>query len=578
MKSIKHYISKAIDDPKRILRKLDRILLRGRGKRWFEACEEKKLRKLEQYIAEYPEEYYEQQTKKLLSRGGVYGQQDFSVRDVLLAQFDGGEAVFYDIAVRVLAIEQYYGKNVVGYDLFNRMQYGIRGYGAFWAERLVKLVQSYEDHGYEERLPIDLDNNLKLMDGAGRLALALYHKKEFIQARVHKTSYKRNGNYYQFWELNFSVEEIKLIQDKAVELFENCKYSYIGVIWPSSFQLRDEITKEIESFINSGLFHPLQNAECKILKYKDIHFAKMDFEGFSRSMYYADGMTEDGIQWKNSIIAKCLPEGCNDYPVRIFYIDVLNPEVGKNEDYITARAYLIAKIKKVIRNRYKDKIVLYSFDNVMHISDNYNQTKFCDVAINIDRDLSGVFAELNKNVDYAILKYPGRQSADFPKSIYYYTDVDVLVTQADLKVAGNEVEQWLIRKYGNLYEGWVKVERIADDAEQIMVRVAIHGWSCFMIHIQTVAHFGMNEDFSRECLANRVLNDKKEVYVLPPKYDMFFRAAEFMKKQTKVWHREYISKHINEYEDKLADVAYSHDAESCRMIKELFTSVKEEKR
>ena len=525
MKSIKHYIKATIGNPRKALWQIDTLLTGGRIRDIHRKRKERKQEEIERYISEHPEEYYNQLVNATLQSGRVFDTRKLAVRDVLFSQFEDGESVFYDIAVRILAIEQYNGKNTIGYDLYARMQNNTVQ-GSFWLPRFEKLIQSVEANGYDKQYPLDLDENLKLIDGAGRLALALYHNEEFIPVRLHKMHIKREYNYNYLWELNFSPDEIRLVQEKAIELLNKCKYSYVGVIWPSAYHLRKEITEEINTYLKDGKYAPLQNSDCHVLKHVDLTFDEIDFRGFMRSMYFADNMTEEVLLWKTQVMIECTPDNSKGYPVRLLYIDVLNPQMIRNDGNNSGRSLQIMNLKKAIRNRFKHKLVRYEYDNVLHVSDNYKQSNCCNIVVNISRDISELFSLLNYKYNYAAIKLEGRHSAEFPKLIYYNTDVDLLVASKDVRSIGEEVQKWLANHYDNTFNGWVKVKRIVDEDEQIMIVVEILGLNCFMIHIQTVSHFSMNEDFGHECLSNKVLSDNKCVYILPPQYEMLFRAAE----------------------------------------------------
>ena len=289
MKSIRHYISVLIHNPKKVMRIADNILMGGRVQKWREARREQKRLKLERFRMEHPEEYYDMVSTANRHQYPIICTQTYSVKDILLAQFVDGECVFYDIAVRLLAIEQYYGKNTIGYDLYTRMQ---AESGDFWLKRFILLIQSYENNGYQHSNPIEIDEKLTIMDGAHRLALALYHNEEFIPATMYQARFKRRVTYNWLWEANYSREEIALIHQKAIELFNNCKYLYVGVIWPPAYHLRNEIIDEINSYLKVGQYPPLQTDDCQVVRFVDLKFDKLDFVGFLRAMYYTDCMTE----------------------------------------------------------------------------------------------------------------------------------------------------------------------------------------------------------------------------------------------------------------------------------------------
>ena len=255
MKSIKHYISTIIHHPTKVIWKVDKVFFGGRLKKIRNAQKEKKRLEEERFRMEHPEDFFDMKINGILSNTPIIGQQIFSVRDLLLAQFVDGEAVFYDIAVRLLAIEHYYGKNDIGYGLYSRMQEH-SGNGTFWLNRFKRLINSYETNGYENDNPLALDEKLHIMDGAHRLSLALYHGNELIPAQIHQGCIKRRWNYNLFWELGFTSAEMAIIQQKAIELFAYCKYQYIGAIWPSAYHLSDDIVDEINTYLHNSQYPP----------------------------------------------------------------------------------------------------------------------------------------------------------------------------------------------------------------------------------------------------------------------------------------------------------------------------------
>ena len=239
---------------------------------------------------------------------------------------------------------------------------------------------------------------------------------------------------------------------------------------------------------------------------------------------------------------------------------------------------LIAKIKNVIRSRYKNRINKYEYDNIMHISDNYIQSKFCDLAVNIDKDVSDLFVQLNKQYDYVIAKAFGRQSIDFPYYYYYYySDVDIVVRPSDVQKVSETAEKWLNEKYGGKYEEWLRVERRLDDEEQVEIQVSLRGWRFFLVHVQTLAHFSMNNGITDEFLSHRELAENKPIYILPPIYDMLIRAADLVFKPHKDWHRRYIAKHIGEFDEQLAEKSFSNNPDFLQNVKQIISEIQSSK-
>ena len=65
-------------------------------------------------------------------------------------------------------------------------------------------------------------------------------------------------------------------------------------------------------------------------------------------------------------------------------------------------------------------------------------------------------------------------------------------------------------------------------------------------------------DFHELCIENRKLSANKGYYECPPSFDLIIRASEFINKKNKVWHKEYIKEHINEYSDDLLEIAFTN--------------------
>lgn len=438
-------------------------------------------------------------------------------------------------------------------------------------------MQTYEQEGYQVDNPIEVDEKLTIMDGAHRLALALYHGEEFIPARMYQTRRERRVNYNWFWEANYSREEIAIIHNKTIDLYNSCKYNYVGVIWPPAYHLRDEIINEINTYLHMGLYSPLQTSDCQVVRSVSLNLKKLDFQGFLRAMYYADCMTPKGIVYKLNRMYNSMPEGSEEYPVCVFYLDVLNPDINRNVKNNTAQSRQIVRIKKAIRSRFKDRVNNYEYDNLLHISDNYIQSKFCELAVKIDKDVSDLFEQLNERYDYVIAKAHGRQSDKFPHYYYYYSDVDILVRPKDVQDVAGFAKKWLEQKYENTFGGWLSIDIVREEKEQVEIQVSLRGWRYFLVHVQTLDHFAMNDDVTEEFLSHRLIAGDYPIYILPPKYDMIIRAADLVGKPHKDWHRKYISENIAEYDEKFAERAFGSNVEYLQKVKQIISDIKNER-
>ena len=159
-----------------------------------------------------------------------------SVPDLVLMQYNINEYMeyqFFDLGVRYLAIANYYKKNRVGYYLYKKMHTNGGNYGnnnkteeyykrmqkkkktatygnireEHSIEQFEKLIQSYDEKGYDKSSIIMCDRNLLNMNGSHRLSLAIYRNQEFINVDVHDIQFKRRFNIDWFWRNDFTNKE-----------------------------------------------------------------------------------------------------------------------------------------------------------------------------------------------------------------------------------------------------------------------------------------------------------------------------------------------------------------------------------
>lgn len=137
------------------------------------------------------------------------------VYKLLQKQYTDEKICRYDIAVRLLAIEEYFGKNTFGMSLYRKMQkQRIRSdYDEIAEERFIKLIKSWEKDGYDSDSEIIVDENLRLMDGSHRLALAIYYELSYVKVRM-IAGEGTTGYGLDWFEGRFDKEECQEIVDR----------------------------------------------------------------------------------------------------------------------------------------------------------------------------------------------------------------------------------------------------------------------------------------------------------------------------------------------------------------------------
>lgn len=139
------------------------------------------------------------------------------------------------IMIRMLAIDCYYGKNDFGWDWYNKMQFErvkdnplVPKHMAKHEKEFKSLIKSFEKNGYDNNHPIVVNKDMLFIDGAHRLALALYFGIEKIPITVDKNYYFIDSRDFSFdWFKNhgmeYMIKEAKNKYDEVVLKFGGMK-------------------------------------------------------------------------------------------------------------------------------------------------------------------------------------------------------------------------------------------------------------------------------------------------------------------------------------------------------------------
>lgn len=96
----------------------------------------------------------------------------------------------YRMAARYLAIDQYFEKNNYGYQVYKKCMnlFNNEKTSEKRLQRFIKLIQNWENIGYDERQSVSLMEDYRYIDGAHRIALASYFKQEYIMCDIYPSS------------------------------------------------------------------------------------------------------------------------------------------------------------------------------------------------------------------------------------------------------------------------------------------------------------------------------------------------------------------------------------------------------
>ena len=261
----------------------------------------------------------------------------------------------FDLIVRFMAIESCLNNENFGVNLYNKMQ-AERGGSAYknpW-KVFQELILRVKNKGLDSSLPILVNNDLHIVDGAHRLACALFFKEPLVAVKINRKLHFSPYGLNWFESNNFTADELQLIENKRLTVFNDHHIYFEIVLWPSVSDYFDEIQQKIAD-------------RFQVLEVKN--YTKINkFSAYLKALYQIDDIKDWKVEMKIKELAP--------YPknIRIIKIEIPNPNFRykENGQLISLE---VEQLKKEIRSDYHDKVENYFHDIIIHIGDNYSHSQ-----------------------------------------------------------------------------------------------------------------------------------------------------------------------------------------------------------
>ncbi len=448
----------------------------------------------------------------------------------------------YDMIVRLLAIENYYEKNVFGFDLYYRMQKCRMG--KEWADKATDifkdLIKSYEQNGYDEKSEITVDENLHLIDGSHRMALALYYQLPYISVKVKQYSQEVFCYDIRWFKVNgFSDDDINKLESKYNEIRKRYNNSFICTIWHPAKDYFNEIAKHLLLF---GVVNEI----------RDYNLTKEEYQYYTRGIYAVDDIQKWKIEKK---IGYMVFEECNSYSLRMVSLKIEDPDFRlktSNHKTLSKKGELI---KQLIRRAYKDRIEHYYHDVIIHIGDNFYQNKSIYQLMTMPKiDIKTILDHIH-DYRYVITKIDvPYMPADFPDYYALGKDIDIICENEEeySKILASilcDVEiykdKYIVKtvpckdKHGREYRTLVRLEQEGQNL-------------AFLFDVATQHRTGRaSARFSQDLIANR--QSIKNYYIPSFPYEIVVRLDEYNKNNKKAYHLAYVKNHLADIDEHLCD-------------------------
>lgn len=261
----------------------------------------------------------------------------------------------YDLVVRFMAISSLLNSNNIGISLYQKMQEnrGCSAYNDPW-KSFKDLIINIKENGFDISQPILVNKDMHIVDGAHRLACALYFNEPFIPVKINKKLSPSLYGISWFKSNDFNSIELDAIEENKQLLFKSNHLFFEIILWPPVSKYFDEIEELIgEKFsINSSK------------EYNNIPY----FNKYIKALYKIDDIKD----WKVDLKIQGMSSYTKD--IRIINIEILEPDFRhKGNNQLISK--VVEELKKEIRTKYKLKVNNYFHDIIIHIGDNYSHTK-----------------------------------------------------------------------------------------------------------------------------------------------------------------------------------------------------------
>tara|TARA_B100001094_G_C18188302_1_gene805382 strand:- start:891 stop:1838 length:948 start_codon:yes stop_codon:yes gene_type:complete len=257
--------------------------------------------------------------------------------------------------------------------LYEKMQYKRCGTilhtsGDTFVNEFVKLSNSFQSKGYLEQYPLVVNEHGHLINSSHRAACCLFYnikkppskivtewRTELVNKNTAVKSYFMYGR--EWFENNgFTEEELNFIDTKKLEIMNNVGHYFVFTLWDSSKIFHEEILNKIRQ-------------KTEVLSRSKIQTSTLEYNKIVSSIYEIDDIEENRI-------AKKLENMPNATKLTIIRAHIWNPTFRKkNKNPKVDICVEIEDIKKQIREEYKEKIVNYYYDNIIHAGDNFEHSE-----------------------------------------------------------------------------------------------------------------------------------------------------------------------------------------------------------
>lgn len=230
-----------------------------------------------------------------------------------------------------------------------------------------KLNFSIDKNFYSD---ITLDKNGEIISGLFRVLTLHIDNIEFTNVK-HRISLFTNSKRY-ISDVNMIVSQISIQKNNSLSIIN--EHKFFAIIWPPANHLVEAIKTDLKNIYKD---------DVHILNISTIRFKEgIQLETFIKQVYLTDDIKPKLIEKKIEYILHSI-KGERNYSCVVVELTMKNPKYKVKVNTGLPQSIQALDIKEYIRKKYKNQIVDYNFDVILHITDNYYQHKMLNDLISL---------------------------------------------------------------------------------------------------------------------------------------------------------------------------------------------------
>jgi hypothetical protein len=276
-----------------------------------------------------------------------------STGDLLGLQRLQDEFCRYDVLLRYLVAQGIDEESHAHQNAYQQMQ-GLRVGKCDYA-RFVDLVKNIKDNGFSDKYPLPISEEGRLIDGAHRLACALYFGIDEVPVRVLETRKRVDFSRPWFESRGFGDELLVSLDLCREALFERTGVFFPVMLWPAVEPWYREIIADLRR------------------DYRVVWARKLDLGRHFAQIVEQLYETDDIPSWKVQLKLHCL----EPYGSTLCMAAVELPEPRFRQKAKTGKCISQTgeKIKRDIRKQYRGRVDNYFYDMICHTGDSHRQNR-----------------------------------------------------------------------------------------------------------------------------------------------------------------------------------------------------------